>query len=88
MSIMSDFELSRLCETSSPLRPYVMDPDRLYLSGKVAYLRQLLPRLKSEGHRVLLFSQFKLVLDVLEPFLKLIGLSFLRLDGDTAVHER
>lgn len=35
-------------------------------SGKLLFLKQLLPRLKERGHRVLLFSQFKIALDVSE----------------------
>jgi chromodomain-helicase-DNA-binding protein 7 len=38
-------------------------------SGKLVLLDKLLPRLKEEGHRVLLFSQFKIMLDVLEDYL-------------------
>lgn len=37
-------------------------------SGKLVLLDKLLPRLKEEGHRVLLFSQFKIMLDVLEDY--------------------
>ena len=35
-------------------------------SGKLVLLDKLLPRLKENGHRVLLFSQFKIMLDLLE----------------------
>ena len=35
-------------------------------SGKLILLDKLLPRLKKEGHRVLLFSQFKIMLDLIE----------------------
>jgi len=30
----------------------------------------LLPKLKAEGHRVLIFSQFTTLLDILEDFLR------------------
>eukprot|EP00798_Chlamydomonas_sp_ICE-L_P032246 gene32246-16812_t len=49
---------------------------------------ELLPKLKADGSRVLLFSQWTTVLDVLEWFMDLQGLSYVRLDGDTMVDER
>ncbi|KAJ8083792.1 hypothetical protein PM082_002558 [Marasmius tenuissimus] len=57
-------------------------------SGKLRLLRSLLPKLKSRGHRVLLFSQFVIALDIIEDFLVGEGIKFLRLDGNTAGHER
>ncbi|KAI6008336.1 SNF2 family DNA-dependent ATPase [Pisolithus orientalis] len=52
-------------------------------SAKLRLLKCLLPKLKARGHRVLLFSQFVLVLDIVEDFLTGEGYKFLRLDGDT-----
>uniref|UniRef100_A0A8H7YAC3 Chromatin remodeling factor mit1 n=1 Tax=Psilocybe cubensis TaxID=181762 RepID=A0A8H7YAC3_PSICU len=52
-------------------------------SGKLRFLKALLPKLKSNGHRVLLFSQFVIALDVVEDFLQGEGYKFLRLDGNT-----
>lgn len=37
----------------------------LSASGKLVLLDKLLPKLRSEGHRVLLFSQFKIMLNIL-----------------------
>ncbi|KAF9244536.1 hypothetical protein BU15DRAFT_42035 [Melanogaster broomeanus] len=52
-------------------------------SAKLRLLRSLLPKLKTRGHRVLLFSQFVIALDIVEDFLSGEGYKFLRLDGDT-----
>lgn len=41
-----------------------------------------------EGHRVLLFSQFTRMLDILERQLALEGIPFFRLDGETSLLER
>lgn len=61
-------------------------PDELIVkSGKFSKLDELLPKFKAEGHRVLIFSQFTMVLDIIEPFLTLRGYHYLRLDGNTAV---
>ncbi|CAE6521305.1 unnamed protein product [Rhizoctonia solani] len=52
-------------------------------SAKFRLLKIMLPQLKKRGHRVLLFSQFKIVLDIIEDFLHMEGYKLLRLDGDT-----
>uniref|UniRef100_A0A0W0FGI3 Putative SNF2 family DNA-dependent ATPase n=1 Tax=Moniliophthora roreri TaxID=221103 RepID=A0A0W0FGI3_MONRR len=57
-------------------------------SAKLRFLRILLPKLKARGHRVLLFSQFVIALDVIEDFLVGEGIKYLRLDGNTAGAER
>ena len=57
-------------------------------SGKLEEMEKLLPKLKNEGHRVLIFSQFVIVLNVLEEHFKNRGYKYLRLDGNTPVTER
>lgn len=64
-------------------------PDRLILdSGKFKKLDELLSKLKEDGHRVLIFSQFVMMLDVLERYLDIRDHAFLRIDGQTPVTER
>ncbi len=53
-------------------------------SAKLAFLRTMLPKLKAKGHRVLIFSQFVIALNLLEDFLVGQGYKYLRLDGTTA----
>ncbi|KAL0951419.1 hypothetical protein HGRIS_008111 [Hohenbuehelia grisea] len=57
-------------------------------SGKFRLLKQLLPKLKARGHRVLLFSQFVIALNIIEDFLYGEGIKFLRLDGSTKGRDR
>ena len=57
-------------------------------SGKLAFLAKVLPKLKEKGHRVLIFSQFLGMLDLLEDFLTDIGFTYGRLDGQTATVNR
>ncbi|GAA5979555.1 hypothetical protein JCM10908_002967 [Rhodotorula pacifica] len=57
-------------------------------SAKFVLLARMLPKLKAAGHRVLIFSQFKLTLNILERFLTGLELKYLRLDGDTPQIER
>jgi SNF2 family DNA or RNA helicase len=57
-------------------------------SGKLVLLDKLLPRLKQEGHRVLIFSQFKIMLDILEDYFNLRQMKFERIDGSITGHRR
>jgi chromodomain-helicase-DNA-binding protein 7 len=57
-------------------------------SGKLVLLDKLLPRLKEEGHRVLLFSQFKIMLDILEDYFHTREMKFERIDGSITGKKR
>ena len=57
-------------------------------AGKLQALAQLLRKLKSGNHRVLIFTQMSKMLDILETFLNLNGHTYLRLDGGTGVDKR
>mmetsp|Transcript_42327 Transcript_42327/g.99325 ORF Transcript_42327/g.99325 Transcript_42327/m.99325 type:complete len:1420 (+) Transcript_42327:1301-5560(+) len=50
-------------------------------SGKLILLDKLLPKLHKSGKRVLLFSQFKIMLNVIEDYLRLRDTSYERIDG-------
>lgn len=50
-------------------------------SGKLVLLDKLLPKLKEGGHRVLIFSQFKIMLNVIEDYLILKEFLYERVDG-------
>lgn len=51
--------------------------------GKLSLLDRLLPRLKDNGHRVLIFSQMTRVLDILEDYCTMKSHKFCRIDGNT-----
>lgn len=57
-------------------------------SGKIDLLKTLLPEMRERGDRVLLFSQFTQVLDLLEAVLTTLGIRYLKLTGQTNVGER
>lgn len=66
-------------------------PDKYLLihdCGKLQYLEGALKSLRKDGHRVLIFSQFVKMLDILEKFLALIGVAYLRLDGASSAEQR
>jgi SWI/SNF-related matrix-associated actin-dependent regulator of chromatin subfamily A member 5 len=45
--------------------------DIVDVSGKMAVLDRLLRKLQAKGHRVVLFSQFARMLDILEDYIRL-----------------
>jgi superfamily II DNA or RNA helicase len=55
----------------------------LATSGKMQVLDKLLEKLKRGDHRVLCFSNFTHMLDILEDFCRARGYKYLRLDGST-----
>lgn len=57
-------------------------------SGKLILLDKLLPPLKENGHRVLIFSQFKIMLDILQDYLRLRSYHCERIDGGITGNDR
>eukprot|EP00729_Bicosta_minor_P004166 gene4166-19173_t len=68
---------------AAALQPTPSGPDAgvVAASGKLMFLVALLERLKATGHRVLIFSQSKKMLDIIGAQATAIG-EFLRIDGD------
>ncbi|KAA8500058.1 putative DNA helicase INO80 [Porphyridium purpureum] len=65
------------------------DPGRLIVdSGKMRTLDELLNKLKAEGHKCLIYSQFVKVLDILEDYCVNAGHKHLRLDGQSGLPDR
>uniref|UniRef100_A0A453CM84 Helicase ATP-binding domain-containing protein n=1 Tax=Aegilops tauschii subsp. strangulata TaxID=200361 RepID=A0A453CM84_AEGTS len=62
--------------------------EHVFASAKCQALAELLPSLANDGHRVLIFSQWTTMLDILEWALEVIGITYRRLDGGTPVIER
>lgn len=85
----NDFECHQLC-TSNPksLGKFALKNNEWMDSGKVDKLCELLRRFKENGDRTLVFSQFRLVMDILEDVLENQKVEFVRLDGTTSVEDR
>ncbi|XP_057962074.1 protein CHROMATIN REMODELING 19 isoform X2 [Malania oleifera] len=66
----------------------ILPDEHVMGSAKCRALAELLPSLKERGHRVLIFSQWTSMLDILEWTLDVIGVTYRRLDGSTQVTER
>ncbi len=92
----SDYDIHCACEemiSENPARRevlgrYTLLQDDLFSSSKFVRLRNLLPDLIKKGHRMLVFSQWTRVLDLMLNLLESLELSCLRLDGSTPVSER
>lgn len=66
------------------------EPDETIVttSGKMLLLDSLLPELLQRGHKILIFSQFTNMLDILSSYLDLRGYPHARIDGSTAQPDR
>lgn len=71
-----------------PGPPYTNDQHLLDSCGKLNVLDQLLAQLKAQGSRVVLFSQFKIMLDIIEDYLTWKNYKFCRLDGNLQIGQR
>lgn len=88
MEVMTDFELHRFCGQYRYLKKFCLVNDEWMSAGKIEELQEMLPRLKENGDRVLLFSQFTMVLDILQVVLDTMGIRYLKLTGQTNVTDR
>ena len=68
--------------------PHVTDENLVNCCGKLQMLDKLLVMLENEGSRVLIFTQFVSMLDILEDFLMLRNYKYSRLDGSSTYEDR
>ncbi|XP_071987144.1 lymphoid-specific helicase [Engystomops pustulosus] len=75
-----------------PLDPYTqefkVDQELVNSSGKFLILDRMLPELKKRGHKVLMFSQMTMMLDILMDYCYFRKFKFCRLDGSMSFSER
>ncbi|KAE8148658.1 SNF2 family N-terminal domain-containing protein [Aspergillus avenaceus] len=85
----NDFECHTMCVNyPKSLGKFVLKNNEWMDSGKVDKLCELLQRFKENGDRALVFSQFTMVMDILEHVLEHQHIGFVRLDGRTNVEDR
>lgn len=77
-----------LFEGAEPGPPYTTDEHLVYNAGKMAVLDKLLARLRTQGSRVLIFSQMSRLLDILEDYCVFREYQYCRIDGSTAHEDR
>ncbi|KAI9830764.1 MAG: hypothetical protein M1826_004397 [Phylliscum demangeonii] len=89
MRYMSDFQLHAFCRAHpATMAGHDTPPAAWMAAGKVAKLAELLAAFRAAGDRTLVFSQFTMVLDILEAVLDTLDMPYFRLDGATRIDER
>lgn len=96
LSGISDSEQAKLRTKDNPLhraqvKLSIAFPDKRLLQydcGKLQKLDELLRELLPNGHRALIFTQMTKMLDILEEFLSIHGIRYMRLDGATKIEQR
>ncbi|KAL4022127.1 hypothetical protein IC575_015850 [Cucumis melo] len=89
-------ELRKLCCHAYMLEgvePDIEDPEEAYkqlleTSGKLHLLDKMMVRLKEQGHRVLIYTQFQHMLDLLEDYCSYKKWQYERIDGKVCGAER
>lgn len=89
-------QLRKLCnhpfvfeEVETQMNPDKLTNDLLWrTAGKFELLDRVLPKFYATGHRVLMFFQMTQIMNIMEDFLRLRGLQYLRLDGGTKSDDR
>ncbi|XP_076282288.1 lymphoid-specific helicase [Lasioglossum baleicum] len=66
----------------------LIDENLIKSSGKLLVLDLMLAKLKSQGHKVLLFSTMTTILDKIEDYLSMRPYEYVRLDGQIKFEER
>ncbi|KAJ8959068.1 hypothetical protein NQ318_022324 [Aromia moschata] len=85
---MSDFEIHTLAKDFRCLSHFILPDSMMLASGKFQYLDKMLPEIMEGGHRVLIFSQYVIMLNVMEEYMRIRNYKYMRLDGSTAVNTR
>ena len=76
-------ELTKDCKTFEEREQKMIE-----CSGKMILLDKLLPKMRNEGKKVLIFSQFTQMLLLLEDYLRFRGYKFEKIDGGIKAKER
>lgn len=74
--------LRQICDTPALFMDYDGE------SGKLDSLRDLLTQIKENGHRALIFSQFRGMLDIAEKEIEELGLTSYKITGSTPANAR
>lgn len=89
-------QLRKLCnhpfvfeQVEDQMNPTKLNNDMLWrTAGKFELLDRILPKFQKSGHRVLMFFQMTQIMNIMEDFLRLRGMQYLRLDGSTKSDDR
>lgn len=88
MEVMTDAELQFFCQGYKSTRKFLQDQNCYLNAGKISVLLRLLDDYRKAERKILIFSQFTQILDILQAILKLKEIKYLILTGSTAVDVR
>ncbi|KAH9935479.1 P-loop containing nucleoside triphosphate hydrolase protein [Fomitopsis serialis] len=88
MEVMTDAELQLFMATHKSTQRYLQPADCYLQAGKVKVLLSLLNQYRAEQRRILIFSQFTQILNILEKVLETQDIKYLVLTGSTPVDVR
>ena len=83
-----DYGLHCFCATRPYLHKFALKKKPWMDAGKIAEFRQLITRFAANGDRVLVFSQFTTMMNILEAVLESLDIRYMRLDGQTDMQVR
>ncbi|KAI9844327.1 MAG: hypothetical protein M1837_005631 [Sclerophora amabilis] len=89
-------QLRKLCnhpyvftEVEDQINPSKSIDDSIWrTAGKFELLDRVLPKFQISGHRVLMFFQMTNIMNIMEDYMRLRGMQYLRLDGTTKSDDR
>lgn len=85
---MTDFEIHRFVTPYKIIGKHALKKNEWMDSGKIKKLQEMLPAMKARGDRVLIFSQFVQILDIMAHVLQTMDMKYLTLTGQTNVNDR
>ncbi|KAI0314088.1 SNF2 family N-terminal domain-containing protein [Amylostereum chailletii] len=88
LEMSSDMELQMRVQEYRSTSQFLQDAECYLQAGKVQILLKLIEQYRKAGRRMLVFSQFVLVLEILVAAFKHKGIKFLMLTGQTPVDQR
>lgn len=88
MKGLTDFVLHNWCKIYPAIARFDVAVDACFHSGKIQAMVKLVKQYKANGDRVLIFSQFEKMLNILEEVLTTIDIYFTRIDGRTSINDR
>ncbi|KAM9929073.1 hypothetical protein OXX59_001424 [Metschnikowia pulcherrima] len=77
-----------LFDGAEPGPPYTTDEHLVFNAGKMIILDKMLRKFRSQGSRVLIFSQMSRLLDILEDYCFFREYEYCRIDGSTSHEDR
>ena len=81
-------QLRKICDRPYYFQEYEVGEDLVTSAGKLLLMDRLVPRLIERGHKMLVFSQFTSMLDILEDYFTFREMEYCRIDGSVSHDER